>query len=456
MSDNEDELLGAGAGVPVPKESESISEIELKVLDAFRHLGPVPVINSPLELKKWMLQYSIRESGFPTHSLTSEVVPPSLGEIKGELGQSLDNLERGAPGNVGNIAPVSQPTLSVGTTSPSALTSTATLGVPRGSQPGQPGLSSALPQGSIIVPQTPRLPTFSGGKSDARYDLWRYEVTSLCRHQPEAVVWEAIRRSMRGDAACVVMRLGPDATLQQLLSKFDSIYGNAAGAEAIMAELYNAKQGNKESVSDWSCRLEDLAVRAQQLGQLTNAQVDNTLRSRFWHGLRQEFRDRTAHKFDSLETFDELRNAIRQAEALFAAEGRDIKTASIKTQQTTNLEKEVQDLKQQLASILAKLDGPSHQPLSAQAPPYRPQRGQQAGRNFQGRPNFNGAPQQGSPVRYPSPRGPRPQAQRQPMNCWNCGELGHLRYQCNVRMDHSNRYYGPGNAGGLAPAWGQR
>ena len=51
-------------------------------------------------------------------------------------------------------------------------------------------------------------------KSDATYDVWRYEVECLLNesYKPETIS-HAIRRSLKGEASRVVMHLGPGASI---------------------------------------------------------------------------------------------------------------------------------------------------------------------------------------------------------------------------------------------------
>ena len=66
-----------------------------------------------------------------------------------------------------------------------------------------------------IIPQPPQISKFSGETKDGQtsFDLWRYEVRSLMNgdlHSPEAIC-QAVRRSLKGEASRVAMRLGADA-----------------------------------------------------------------------------------------------------------------------------------------------------------------------------------------------------------------------------------------------------
>ena len=101
-----------------------------------------------------------------------------------------------------------------------------------------------------------RIAVFSGGRNDSSYELWRYEVTCL-RKEGYAIetIMNAIRRSLKGEPANVMMRLGPACSIEEILLKFDSIYGNVLGTEDILAEFYSARQKSDEDCAAWSVRL---------------------------------------------------------------------------------------------------------------------------------------------------------------------------------------------------------
>uniref|UniRef100_A0A8W8HMI0 Uncharacterized protein n=1 Tax=Magallana gigas TaxID=29159 RepID=A0A8W8HMI0_MAGGI len=76
-------------------------------------------------------------------------------------------------------------------------------------------------------PQFIKISFFSGdSKSDASYDVWRYEVECLLNesYKPETIS-HAIRRSLKGEASRVVMHLGAGAStrLDSLIREGDRI-----------------------------------------------------------------------------------------------------------------------------------------------------------------------------------------------------------------------------------------
>ena len=86
--------------------------------------------------------------------------------------------------------------------------------------------------------QPARIAIFSGGKSDSSYELWRYEVMCLSKEgYSKETIMNAIRRSLKGEPANVMMRLGPGNSIDEILQEFDSIYGNVLSIEDILAEF---------------------------------------------------------------------------------------------------------------------------------------------------------------------------------------------------------------------------
>ena len=166
---------------------------------------------------------------------------------------------------------------------------------------------------------TPRIPTFSGddSKSDISYDQWRYEVRCLLNEDShsEKLLLQAIRRSVRGTAAAVLLHMGESATIEAVLKKFDVIFGNILTTEQLYEVFYSAHQREGEKVAVWSCRLEELLNQIRIQGSLHPSAITSMLRSKFWMGLRDEhIKAATRHKFDGGEDYDSLFIAARTAE----------------------------------------------------------------------------------------------------------------------------------------------
>ena len=185
--------------------------------------------------------------------------------------------------------------------------------------------SSAAPPVSPAQPDTPsvtsfpKLSTFFGAhsqKGEATYEQWRYEVKCLLqqnRYSTPAIL-DAVRRSLKGEAKNIVVRMGFSASIDDILAKFESVYGCVEGPSNILAKFYSAKQESDEDVSAWSLRLEQILSEAIQLGQVEPQQSSEMLRTKFYNGLRQSLREISGHKYDTIHDFDLLRVEIRKLE----------------------------------------------------------------------------------------------------------------------------------------------
>ena len=206
----------------------------------------------------------------------------------------------------------------------------------------------------------PKLSCFSGdgSKQDTTYDLWRYEVECLIHEKyKEEIIAQSIRRSLRGDAGKVAMRLGPEATITQILEKMESVFGTAERGEKIIQEFYSASQGKGEDSMSWSCRLEEIYRKAVIKGAAKREEANDKLRTRYWNGLHQWIRDITGYKFDQLTDFDALRKEIRLVEKEHDSKKAQSNMAVTSSDSDKGDEmKELKGMIQQLTSKVEKLE----------------------------------------------------------------------------------------------------
>jgi len=94
--------------------------------------------------------------------------------------------------------------------------------------------------------------------------MWKFEVSTLLREviHPKPSIVEALKLSLRGDAADVVRRFGTYRNVDDIVGTLDGIYSNVEASEIVLSQYYNANQGDRENVAAWGCRLEDLLDRA--------------------------------------------------------------------------------------------------------------------------------------------------------------------------------------------------
>ena len=144
----------------------------------------------------------------------------------------------------------------------------------------------------------PRLSLFSGETKDAAFDLWKYEVECLrAEGKREADVRLAIRRSLKGQASRTLMTLGVGASVDDILLKFQSVFGPTETAQNILSRFYSLQLGPTEDAGAFAACLEDAILQAVQLGRVRREDVDDMLCEAFEGGLRRETKSVTSYLF---------------------------------------------------------------------------------------------------------------------------------------------------------------
>jgi len=261
---------------------------------------------------------------------------------------------------------------------------------------------------------------FSGqdGK-DSTFGRWHYEVMCLIKEgHDDTTVKSALRKSLKSPAAEVLRRLGEDADVDHILTKFQSLYGTVLSGEALLQKFYGEKQMTSETCAEWSCRIEDYMYEAIEQGIVAPDGIQKTLGSRFWSGLADE-RVKNALRNRDMR-FEELVVAVRKDEEKFHLEVKqEMEAASrqkIKAQQITSASQN--DKLDMLIDRLMKLEVQMSQLTQGKV--------EETSRQHEHR-----AVQQ--PANHQSHQRPMPQAYPKPqVRCHLCQNVGHLAFGCRA------------------------
>ncbi len=188
-------------------------------------------------------------------------------------------------------------------------------GLPVPHQPPPP--TSNVSQPNYIWSQPPgvlRLSAqFSGelsNKSDVSYEIWRQEVMSLIESggYSDIAMVLAMKKSLKGLAAQVLLYMDPHATAIAHVRKLDSVFGNVLPIETLQERFWSARQNSGESVAAWSCRLQHLALLISSRDPTVFPPDDKSrLRTKFWSGLYEEkMRMELRHLIDSGASYEEV------------------------------------------------------------------------------------------------------------------------------------------------------
>lgn len=169
----------------------------------------------------------------------------------------------------------------------------------------------------FLSSRIPSLPPFSGeGRSDdSEFEMWKNDVYSYLRDGvfPEYAVLESVRRSLRGTARSVFLRLGDSASLQEIVQDLEGIYGNVSSSEHAKKMFYNACQQSGETIGKYSVRLETLLRQANL--QISDQERNSMLCNKLWSGLQNTYlKHITRHKYEEIQDFRKLRVQLRAVE----------------------------------------------------------------------------------------------------------------------------------------------
>lgn len=414
---------GATAGKSVETEPE-MSAVELAFLEElFKKLGTKPKVGSAVELRKFMIDY------------LKTTIP------EGMVTEASEDKEIETPEHKGD-AIASTPTVAMATTSTTGTSVTT---------------SSSLP--------FPRIDNFSGdtslaNKNETTYELWRYQIYGLINSgYPMCSVKNCIQRSLKGNAAKIAMRLGYDASVFDILEKFQAIYGSVDAKETILAEFYSARQRDDEDVSQWGCRLEDIINKAIHRGMMTRAEADEKLRAMFWEGLKMSLKDVCGYLNATIKDFDKLQVAVREIEYSHkktAEMGKKSATSKMavtsdSSSQYKELTAMINRLSTDMAQVKSEINNLQSRPQPQSSYNTYGSRQQQSysdlnlrfGRGQRRYPRGYGYANQGSRNCPDTPMDRQPEdTGNQDLDgpvCYRCGQIGHMKIGCHVRLDHFNR-----------------
>lgn len=214
----------------------------------------------------------------------------------------------------------------------------------------------------LVTATPPQLPQFSGGdnKGNIIYQQRAYEVKGLLQSQiySEALVLQAVRRSLRGTAADVLLNLGHQVEVSEVLRKMEQVFGNILPPEKLLEQFYSSQQREEQRAAVWACRLEDTLtqLRSKKSAPLSAEGAADMLRTKFFSGLRPGLVITSLrYRFDSSAPYEDLLVAARVAEM---EEEKDKK--EVKVQQATAVDKstgiKLDSILKQLESMQSRLD----------------------------------------------------------------------------------------------------
>ena len=165
-----------------------------------------------------------------------------------------------------------------------------------GSQPNDVSsiIHSLIKEGALRT-NILKLSAFSGEmlKGEASLEQWSYELQTLRKTYSESALRQGIQRSLKRAAADTVCNMSPDASLDTIIKKFTTIYGNVKYYDILMGDFYRADQGKDETVTSFATQIEGLLSHVMDTfpNQIPLAKEQILLKDRLFHGCQKSVRD---------------------------------------------------------------------------------------------------------------------------------------------------------------------
>ena len=231
----------------------------------------------------------------------------------------------------------------------------------------QPATTASFSQPLTYHPALPRIPNFSGDsptpKGEVDYLVWRYEVQCLFNLPglSSSQVLQIVRGSLRGSGRMMIVPLGEQARIEDVLTKLDALYSNAASKEELMTEFFNSVQRPEENVTAFACRLETLLQTIINKGNLPYLARNDLLRHKFWTGLHSEaLKMQTRHKYDTISDYNILLRDIRQVDQELAHRSQSHHTTTAVKHYpvavTNDVQQQISSLTSQMESLQTKME----------------------------------------------------------------------------------------------------
>ena len=401
--------------------TEMITEEEKTWIEALRTFKLNPGDGSPDELGKFLKAFNAKMEA-----------KNDKAEIKLSLDETTE--KKTGPEKFEDVKPmIKVPEEGYGGAKPKKmLSSTKTVAETTSQQPQQ------KVQGHYSFP---KLSQFSGdsNKGEVSWDTFRFEIESLLKEYTftEEQVMLGIRRAVKGTASDIIRRLGTCISVQTVIRKLNSTYGNIESEESVMPKFYSCTQG-QDDVNIYAVRLEDIYSQAVELGAV--ARNEMLLKQVLYQGLKLELKHAAQYKFDTIQDYDRFKIELRKLEAELKQPEEKRKTCNVaqKVEERKDLgylENMIKELKDKIEALEKKDDNKAAYGYASTG--FRRPAG--SFRGAQGRGGYSRGRGQ-----Y-TPRGRGEYTPRRPVAgnsfrgaCHNCGDRGHFARDCPTQIGYAD------------------
>ena len=235
------------------------------------------------------------------------------------------------------------------------------------------------------------------------------------------MVLTAMKRSIKGQAQEIVLHMGEDAAVSDILTRFEMMFGDVDPPHVLLAQFYNLEQTAGEGITDWYSRVEDLASRIIR-EDATVISPDNygiVVNTQFWTRLfGDNIKNALRHKFETFAGSPQFIIEARKIDSEFKSAKLKAQQQQMITEPTPSFQKGLDEILQRLSSLEKKVADKTVTDPSLGTSPA-------SGNSF-------GAGQTQGNTRPKVPR-----KNWKDIQCYRCHKFGHIAKRCHLTSTRS-------------------
>jgi hypothetical protein len=277
----------------------------------------------------------------------------------------------------------------------------------------------------------------------------------------EQQILQAVRKSLKGSSAEILLHMGSDAKVSTLIEYMDHRFGNVLPVDELLGQFCLSTQKDSESATAWACRLEEKMARIIESDPMmvSTENSKRMIRKKFWSGLKdKQMQTALRYHIDSDYSFEKILVSAR----IFELENKsELKVQVNQTTEMTNLhKKQFDDMTKRIEALSSQMEGVQRALENQQSGSCRGQhqsnganlgRGQEfvrrRGQFSATGPDYNSAAgfRSGSmashaptTVQAQQNRQTQQPPQRRPFQgiCYRCKQPGHIKAECPLNYYH--------------------
>ena len=229
-----------------------------------------------------------------------------------------------------------------------------------------------------------------------------------------------------GKARDKYRRMGPGATVRDVIDKLESEYGIIETKETICRKFYASRQDDKENISDYASRVEESYCQAIKLKGLQPD--EDILKSVIYEGLKKDIKRMATYKYETVHDVDKFKIELRKMEYELKTDNAETSTKKCSVVTIDQNKGELNDIKKLLEQLNSRIDRleKDKEVDQQQNEFYIPRNIRRGQRTMRGGSSFmnRGRGGRGSETR------PHTATNMFSPTCWWCAEKGHMQRDC--------------------------